>query len=129
MADEQWADYYHEFHLTYSYIMDEPASTSNALIQSLKVVERREEEKTEEECTICLEKMFDNENKETVVKETPCGHRYHGECIDTWLEIHVSCPLCRYNMTRDDGEEFPEVEMYISDEEPEEVELILRIRS
>ncbi|KAF3322968.1 E3 ubiquitin-protein ligase RING1-like protein [Carex littledalei] len=123
MADEQYADIY-QYYFAYTYILDEPAPTSNASIQSLKIVERREEEKTEEECTICLEKIFDNENKEAVVKETPCGHIYHGECIDKWLEIHVSCPLCRYKMTPDNGEEeVLEVEMSFSDEDEDQVEI------
>ncbi|KAF3330138.1 E3 ubiquitin-protein ligase RING1-like protein [Carex littledalei] len=33
-----------------------------------------------------------------------CGHRYHGECIEKWLHMHGSCPMCRYNMAEEEGE-------------------------
>lgn len=81
------------------------ALASKASIQSLKIVKSGEEEKPEEECAICMEKLFGKENKEAVVKETPCGHRYHGKCIEKWLKKHQSCPLCRYQMSQEDREE------------------------
>ncbi|KAF3322625.1 E3 ubiquitin-protein ligase RING1 [Carex littledalei] len=81
------------------------ALASKASIQSLKIVKSREEEKPEEECAICMEKLFGKENKEAVVKETPCGHKYHSKCIEKWLEKHLSCPLCRYQMPQEDREE------------------------
>ncbi|KAF3322969.1 E3 ubiquitin-protein ligase RING1-like protein [Carex littledalei] len=96
--------------------MDEPASKVS--IQSLKIIKSREDhEKSEEECSICLEKLFDKENKDAVVKETSCGHKYHGKCIDKWLDIHGSCPLCRYNMTQENEEEVSDVEMDFWDED------------
>lgn len=39
-----------------------------------------------------------------VVKEMPCGHRYHGDCIEKWLCMHGSCPVCRYRMPEEDKE-------------------------
>lgn len=82
-----------------------PAPASNASIEALKVVTDDRQEKSEEECTICLERLFTEENKETVVKEMPCGHMYHGECIEHWLRIHGSCPLCRYEIPLENGED------------------------
>ncbi|XP_021729854.1 RING-H2 finger protein ATL57-like [Chenopodium quinoa] len=44
------------------------------------------------ECAICLSEFEEKE----LMKEIPyCGHVFHVECIDTWLESHVTCPLCR----------------------------------
>ena len=28
-------------------------------------------------------------------KETPCGHRFHGRCVERWLQEKESCPMCR----------------------------------
>lgn len=33
-----------------------------------------------------------------VAKEMPCKHRFHGNCIEKWLGMHGSCPVCRYEM-------------------------------
>lgn len=44
------------------------------------------------DCVICLSEF---EERETVKMIPYCRHVFHPECIDTWLESHVSCPLCR----------------------------------
>ncbi|KAI4352565.1 hypothetical protein L6164_006802 [Bauhinia variegata] len=46
------------------------------------------------DCPICLE---DNEIG-SEVKEMPCKHRFHSGCIEKWLGIHGSCPICRFLM-------------------------------
>jgi len=41
-------------------------------------------------CPICLEELRSN------TQETSCHHRFHLECIKTWLENNkTACPLCR----------------------------------
>ncbi|PQQ19547.1 E3 ubiquitin-protein ligase RING1-like [Prunus yedoensis var. nudiflora] len=52
------------------------------------------------ECVICLEQF----EIDGVAKEMPCKHRFHGCCIEKWLKIHGSCPVCRYNMPVDEEE-------------------------
>ncbi|KAJ4397297.1 hypothetical protein N0V93_001521 [Gnomoniopsis smithogilvyi] len=47
-------------------------------------------------CTICLE---DYENRSTIIRELPCGHIYHPDCIDEFLcEISCLCPQCKASM-------------------------------
>ncbi|XP_020883111.1 putative RING-H2 finger protein ATL21A [Arabidopsis lyrata subsp. lyrata] len=43
-------------------------------------------------CPICLSEYV---SKETVRCIPECDHCFHIECIDVWLKIHGSCPLCR----------------------------------
>jgi hypothetical protein len=47
------------------------------------------------DCAICLD-AFD------AGKEMPCGHRFHGECLDRWLGVHGSCPVCRSELPKPD---------------------------
>lgn len=41
-----------------------------------------------ETCPICLGEMMDK-------KMVKCHHNFHKECIDKWLEIKNTCPVCR----------------------------------
>uniref|UniRef100_A0A0D3C6K1 RING-type domain-containing protein n=1 Tax=Brassica oleracea var. oleracea TaxID=109376 RepID=A0A0D3C6K1_BRAOL len=43
-------------------------------------------------CPICLSEYA---SKETIRFMPECDHCFHVECIDVWLKIHGSCPLCR----------------------------------
>ncbi|KAJ9179933.1 hypothetical protein P3X46_008243 [Hevea brasiliensis] len=51
------------------------------------------------QCSICLEE-FDIGDE---AKEMPCKHKFHSGCILPWLEIHSSCPVCRFQMPSDDS--------------------------
>ncbi|PIM98308.1 hypothetical protein CDL12_29213 [Handroanthus impetiginosus] len=45
-----------------------------------------------DDCPICLSEFFETET----VKLIPyCSHVFHPRCIDTWLETHLTCPVCR----------------------------------
>uniref|UniRef100_A0A1D1YWC5 E3 ubiquitin-protein ligase At4g11680 n=1 Tax=Anthurium amnicola TaxID=1678845 RepID=A0A1D1YWC5_9ARAE len=42
-------------------------------------------------CCICLAKYADNEE----LRELPCAHFFHKDCVDKWLKINALCPLCK----------------------------------
>ncbi|KAH9265443.1 hypothetical protein BASA84_001716 [Batrachochytrium salamandrivorans] len=41
-------------------------------------------------CVICLAEYEDREP----LRQLPCGHHFHVECIDEWLHVNAKCPLC-----------------------------------
>jgi hypothetical protein len=41
-------------------------------------------------CTVCLNDFEENEE----VKQLPCKHYFHTECIEKWLQQKDACPLC-----------------------------------
>ncbi|CAI9759351.1 unnamed protein product [Fraxinus pennsylvanica] len=43
-------------------------------------------------CPICLS---DYEPKETLRSIPECNHYFHANCIDEWLKLNGSCPVCR----------------------------------
>ncbi|PSS17792.1 E3 ubiquitin-protein like [Actinidia chinensis var. chinensis] len=49
-------------------------------------------------CCICLGKYANNDE----LRELPCSHFFHKECVDKWLKINALCPLCK----REVGESF-----------------------
>ncbi|XAR68500.1 hypothetical protein NMG60_11003639 [Bertholletia excelsa] len=51
------------------------------------------------ECAVCLNRFEPSE----VLKLLPkCKHAFHVECVDTWLDAHSTCPLCRYRVDPED---------------------------
>ena len=53
----------------------------------------------EEKCPICITEF---EDKETV-KNLPCNHIFHENCIDTWLVQNSHCPICKYDLLQRDA--------------------------
>jgi len=49
------------------------------------------------DCCICMCDMEEGE----VVTEMPCGHLFHGGCIQQWLATHNTCPVCREKLATD----------------------------
>lgn len=43
-------------------------------------------------CPICLS---DYQPKETLRSIPDCNHYFHADCIDEWLRMNATCPLCR----------------------------------
>jgi len=68
------------------------------IIDSLPTVTITEQEQS---CMICLENFA--EGSTAVV--LPCKHMFHGEeCVKSWLKLHNSCPICRYELPVEDQE-------------------------
>ncbi|KAG5535089.1 hypothetical protein RHGRI_023018 [Rhododendron griersonianum] len=72
-------------------IKDGPLPASKASIEAMPTVKVME---SGFECAICLGECGVGEE----VKEMPCKHRYHSGCVEKWLGIHGSCPVCRFKM-------------------------------
>lgn len=47
------------------------------------------------ECAVCLNRF---ESVEVLRLLPKCKHAFHVECVDTWLDAHSTCPLCRYRV-------------------------------
>ncbi|KAL6960777.1 RING-type E3 ubiquitin transferase [Sarracenia purpurea var. burkii] len=76
---------------------DGPSPASKASIEAMPVVNITEQGL---ECAICLAE-FEVGGE---AREMPCKHRYHSGCIEKWLGIHGSCPICRYMMPVEEDE-------------------------
>ncbi|XP_042496468.1 E3 ubiquitin-protein ligase MPSR1-like [Macadamia integrifolia] len=72
---------------------------TKASIEAMPTVEITQED-LGKECSICL----DGWEIGGEAKEMPCKHRYHAGCIEKWLRMHGSCPVCRFEMPTDEGE-------------------------
>ncbi|KAG8375105.1 hypothetical protein BUALT_Bualt10G0065700 [Buddleja alternifolia] len=53
---------------------------------------RRLPEPNDGTCPICLS---DYQPKETLRSLPECNHYFHADCIDEWLKLNGTCPLCR----------------------------------
>ncbi|KAK6145050.1 hypothetical protein DH2020_021870 [Rehmannia glutinosa] len=51
------------------------------------------------QCSVCLDECEIG----VEVKEMPCKHKFHSRCIFPWLELHSSCPVCRYQLPCDES--------------------------
>ncbi|KAI3857306.1 hypothetical protein MKX03_003148 [Papaver bracteatum] len=57
-------------------------------------------EKEGMECAVCLSKYEDE--KEVLRLLPKCKHAFHVDCVDTWLDAHSTCPLCRFRVDPED---------------------------
>lgn len=53
---------------------------------------RRLPEPNDGPCPICLSDYFVKDKLRCMPE---CNHCFHGRCIDEWLQVNGSCPLCR----------------------------------
>ncbi|KHM98780.1 E3 ubiquitin-protein ligase [Glycine soja] len=50
-------------------------------------------------CCICLAKYADDDE----LRELPCSHFFHVMCVDKWLKINATCPLCKNEVGTSNG--------------------------
>lgn len=74
-----------------------PASKDEVESLPIKTL-TKEDLSTYDECAICLSQYEEGEQ----VKEVPCHHAFHVDCIDKWLNMSNFCPVCKYELKTDD---------------------------
>ncbi|CAN1332949.1 E3 ubiquitin-protein ligase At4g11680 [Linum perenne] len=57
------------------------------------------------ECCICLSAYDDG----VEIRELPCAHHFHCSCVDKWLHLNATCPLCKYNILKSSRQDVEEV--------------------
>ncbi|GKA30705.1 probable E3 ubiquitin-protein ligase RHC2A [Tanacetum coccineum] len=73
---------------------------SKAAIEALETIEIKESHIVSDlHCAVCKD-VFE---LKTEVKEMPCKHLYHSECIIPWLSLKNSCPVCRHELPLDNN--------------------------
>ncbi|KAF2323304.1 hypothetical protein GH714_034538 [Hevea brasiliensis] len=50
-------------------------------------------------CCICLNKYIDDDE----LRELPCSHVFHVDCVDKWFKINALCPLCKSDLGESSG--------------------------
>ncbi|KAI8741766.1 uncharacterized protein LOC106061735 isoform X1 [Biomphalaria glabrata] len=48
------------------------------------------------QCNICLSDYQDGDE----MRNLPCKHNYHVVCVDQWLKINATCPICRAELKK-----------------------------
>ncbi|KAK7328260.1 hypothetical protein VNO77_22363 [Canavalia gladiata] len=71
-----------------------PPATSSA-IQALPMLKLTQAHlASDPNCPICK----DDFQVDMEVRQLPCNHFYHSDCILPWLHMHNTCPVCRYEL-------------------------------
>lgn len=55
-------------------------------------------------CSVCLDDL----ELGSQAKQMPCQHMFHSPCILPWLELHSSCPVCRYELPSEEMKDLNE---------------------
>ncbi|KAL5202417.1 hypothetical protein ABZP36_013369 [Zizania latifolia] len=55
-------------------------------------------------CSVCLDDL----ELGSQAKQMPCVHKFHSSCILPWLELHSSCPVCRFELPSDEAKDLNE---------------------
>ena len=77
------------------------SSTSTSTSAPVEVIEAEEASSTsafssEEICAVCRDEFAPGD----VLKTMPCFHSFHGACLEPWLKINATCPICKTDIPR-----------------------------
>ncbi|XP_073168881.1 RING finger protein 215 isoform X3 [Lepidochelys kempii] len=50
-------------------------------------------------CAVCLDQFHKNQ----CLRVLPCSHEFHRDCVDPWLLLQQTCPLCKHNILGESG--------------------------
>lgn len=56
------------------------------------------------QCAVCMDDFLLGAS----AKQLPCKHVFHKDCILPWLDLHSSCPVCRFELPTDDPDYQPQ---------------------
>lgn len=95
VCDRDYAkSYIHKHNKTKKHLDAVAISSEDDDVQFIRVVPARGS-MTEHECCICTEDISTK-----TLHTTKCGHHYHKKCLNKWLKINNTCPMCRNELTR-----------------------------
>ncbi|CAL9691668.1 unnamed protein product [Knipowitschia caucasica] len=97
-----------------------PAADQEAISSLPTVCISEEHTDSRLDCPVCREDYCLGES----VRQLPCLHYFHSDCIVPWLELHDTCPVCRKSLSGEDHGLSSSLSMssVTSAEEPEEPE-------
>ncbi|KAK9182837.1 hypothetical protein WN944_025985 [Citrus x changshan-huyou] len=76
--------------------LDEAVIRAIPIFQFKKKASRDFGERSFCECAVCLNEFQENEKLRIIPN---CGHVFHIDCIDVWLQSNANCPLCRTSIS------------------------------
>ncbi|WOG86382.1 hypothetical protein DCAR_0205585 [Daucus carota subsp. sativus] len=74
------------------YVMGLDKATINSYPMTVLGESKRLPKPSDSTCAICLSEYQPNDKLRTVPE---CNHYFHSNCIDEWLKLNASCPVCR----------------------------------
>ncbi|KAK5650450.1 hypothetical protein RI129_001479 [Pyrocoelia pectoralis] len=74
-----------------NYVYEDPYHPSAPSLQSnTQSPRRRNSNDFQKNCVICFDVL-----KADSSRRLSCGHKFHESCINRWLSVNNSCPICR----------------------------------
>ncbi|KAI9355965.1 hypothetical protein DFJ73DRAFT_249534 [Zopfochytrium polystomum] len=76
-----------------------PPPASEAAIAGLKrIMVKGSDLGDHPECAVCQDE-FSNEGDGEIAVRLECSHHFHPTCIESWLKVNGTCPVCRKRVT------------------------------